>query len=116
MPKDPTRNIDRYKIRGGQLNAFEFARNQAAMAQEQRERFERQQEARRLREGEFEIPPPTEAERVTQLLAAHEQAMHQPEPPVASPPARKAARPAKKQPVKAGARQTTAGAKKASGA
>ena len=29
MPKDPTKNIDRYKIRGGDLNEFEFRQNQA---------------------------------------------------------------------------------------
>lgn len=28
MPKDATKNIDRYKIRGGQLNEFDFHRNQ----------------------------------------------------------------------------------------
>jgi hypothetical protein len=28
MPKDVTKNIDRYKIRGGTLNEFEFAENQ----------------------------------------------------------------------------------------
>ncbi|HEX7334765.1 MAG TPA: hypothetical protein VF290_24900 [Pyrinomonadaceae bacterium] len=30
MPKDPTKNVDRYKIRGGTLNEFEFDQNQAA--------------------------------------------------------------------------------------
>ena len=30
MPKDPTKNIDRYKIRGGTLNEFEFDQNQEA--------------------------------------------------------------------------------------
>ena len=28
MPKDATKNIDRYKIRGGQLNEFDFHQNQ----------------------------------------------------------------------------------------
>ena len=32
MPKDATKNIDRYKIRGGQLNEFEYAENQKALA------------------------------------------------------------------------------------
>ncbi len=40
MPKDKAENIDRYKIRGGQLNEFEFHQNQGLMAQEERERFE----------------------------------------------------------------------------
>lgn len=46
MPKDPTRNIDRYQIDGGHLNEFEFHRNQEAMAQEERERFAQQQSER----------------------------------------------------------------------
>lgn len=32
MPKDPTKNVDRYKIRGGSLNEFEFNQNQADFA------------------------------------------------------------------------------------
>lgn len=28
MPKDATKNVDRYKIRGGQLNEFDFHQNQ----------------------------------------------------------------------------------------
>ena len=34
MPKDPTKNVDRYKIRGGQLNEFEYAENQGALAEQ----------------------------------------------------------------------------------
>ena len=30
MPKDPTKNVDRYKIRGGSLNEFELDENQEA--------------------------------------------------------------------------------------
>jgi hypothetical protein len=30
MPKDPTKNVDRYKIRGGTLNEFELDQNQEA--------------------------------------------------------------------------------------
>ncbi|HEX2269691.1 MAG TPA: hypothetical protein VHH35_09155 [Pyrinomonadaceae bacterium] len=30
MPKDAKKNVDRYKIRGGDLNEFEFSKNQAA--------------------------------------------------------------------------------------
>ena len=33
MPKDATKNIDRYKIRGGQLNEFEYAQSQKAVAE-----------------------------------------------------------------------------------
>ena len=32
MPKDATKNVDRYKIRGGHLNEFEYAENQKALA------------------------------------------------------------------------------------
>jgi hypothetical protein len=34
MPKDATKNIDRYKIRGGQLNEFEYTQNQKAVAEQ----------------------------------------------------------------------------------
>lgn len=34
MPKDATKNIDRYKIRGGTLNEFEFAENQEQFAEQ----------------------------------------------------------------------------------
>ena len=34
MPKDATKNIDRYKIRGGQLNEFEYAQSQKALAEQ----------------------------------------------------------------------------------
>jgi hypothetical protein len=31
MPKDATKNVDRYKVRGGQLNEFEYSENQKAL-------------------------------------------------------------------------------------
>jgi len=34
MPKDATKNVDRYKIRGGQLNEFEYTENQRALAED----------------------------------------------------------------------------------
>ena len=34
MPKDATKNIDRYKIRGGQLNEFDFHQNQEDYAKD----------------------------------------------------------------------------------
>src|SRR5690348_6631641 len=34
MPKDVTKNIDRYKIRGGTINEFEFAENQEEFAEQ----------------------------------------------------------------------------------
>jgi hypothetical protein len=30
MPKDATKNVDRYKVRGGELNEFEFTQNRKA--------------------------------------------------------------------------------------
>ena len=30
MPKDPTKNVDRYKIRGGTINEYEYHENQGA--------------------------------------------------------------------------------------
>ena len=31
MPKDATKNVDRYKIQGGQFNEFEYSENQKAL-------------------------------------------------------------------------------------
>ena len=28
MPKDPKKNVDRFKVRGGDINEFEFHKNQ----------------------------------------------------------------------------------------
>ena len=35
MPKDATKNVDRYKVRGGQLNEFDFAKNQEEFAEKE---------------------------------------------------------------------------------
>ena len=32
MPKDPAKNVDRYKIRGGVINEYEYHENQQAVA------------------------------------------------------------------------------------
>jgi hypothetical protein len=34
MPKDPKKNIDRYKVRGGDINEFEYDQNQEAFAEQ----------------------------------------------------------------------------------
>ena len=34
MPKDPKKNVDRYQIRGGDINQFEYDQNQAAFAEQ----------------------------------------------------------------------------------
>lgn len=34
MPKDPTRNVDRYKIRGGDINEFEYDQNREQLAKQ----------------------------------------------------------------------------------
>jgi hypothetical protein len=38
MPKDPTKNVDRYKIRGGTLNEFELDENQEAYEKQKSKR------------------------------------------------------------------------------
>jgi hypothetical protein len=35
MPKDPTKNVDRYKIRGGVINEYEYHENQQALGQDE---------------------------------------------------------------------------------
>ena len=35
MPKDATKNVDRYKIKGGQLNEFDFHQNQEEFSEQQ---------------------------------------------------------------------------------
>ena len=35
MPKDPTKNVDRYKVRGGVINEYEYHENQQALAQDE---------------------------------------------------------------------------------
>jgi len=55
MPKDATKNVDRYKIRGGQLNEFDFHRNQEAFAEQENT------EASNLIPG---TPPEARAERL----------------------------------------------------
>jgi hypothetical protein len=34
MPKDPKKNVDRYKVRGGDINEFEYNENQEALAEQ----------------------------------------------------------------------------------
>jgi hypothetical protein len=36
MPKDATKNVDRYKIRGGTINEFEFTENQEQFSEPKR--------------------------------------------------------------------------------
>ena len=38
MPKDPTKNVDRYKIRGGTLNEFELDENKGAYEEQKSKR------------------------------------------------------------------------------
>ena len=35
MPKDRTKNVDRYKVRGGVINEYEYHENQQAVAQDE---------------------------------------------------------------------------------
>ena len=59
MPKDATKNIDRYKIRGGQLNEFDFHQNQEDLAEKQ------QTQASNLIPG---TPPEEKAERLKRII------------------------------------------------
>ena len=36
MPKDVTKNVDRYKVRGGELNEFDFHQNQEQFVEPRR--------------------------------------------------------------------------------
>jgi hypothetical protein len=40
MPKDRAENIDRYKIRGGQLNEYEFEQNEGELTAQEHEHSE----------------------------------------------------------------------------
>jgi len=35
MPKDPTKNVDRYKVRGGVINEYEYHENQESLAHDE---------------------------------------------------------------------------------
>jgi len=75
MPKDPAKNVDHYKIRGGQMNEFEFRKNQAAFAKQ--EEYGGQQYDQ---ESESDSPADkTEAVRVRKLLAEHGDSILQPD-------------------------------------
>ena len=68
MSKDPTKNIDRYKIRGGQMNAFEFAQHQGAVSSQ----YQEHGNWMNMPETESDLPPDkAKAERIRQLLAEH---------------------------------------------
>jgi len=76
MPKDPVRNVDRYKIRGGQLNAFEFHQNQGAVSEQQQEHGNWMGAP----EGSADLPPDkAKAERIRRLLAEHGESVPQTE-------------------------------------
>jgi hypothetical protein len=61
MPKDPVRNLDRYKIRGGHMNEFDYSRHHTEISQEHGEQHEHG--------GKVPIPSQqTRAERIKQLL------------------------------------------------
>ncbi len=89
MPKDGSRNADQFKIRGGQMNDFEFNKRQEAR-QNAHGHFAKQDEERQTREGETPAAPQTEAERIKQFMAdvrekvqrkkRKQTAAHQPQP------------------------------------
>jgi hypothetical protein len=60
MPKDPKRNIQRYQLRGGHLNEFEFQKSQSEVAEDSEFPFSEKPDE----------PNPTEAmERIAQVTA-----------------------------------------------
>src|ERR1051325_3545188 len=69
MPK--TKNLgklkDRFEVRGGVINEFDFHQGQRELAEEEPNRFEQRGEEQDAREGEGEQPPQSEAERIAQL-------------------------------------------------
>jgi len=86
MPKDTTKNIDRYKVRGGTLNEFEFAENQEEFAGQKGK-------------GDGQLIPGTPPEKKTEGLR----------PVVAKKPAKKAAqKPTKKTAAKRAATKKAA--------
>ncbi|PYS84069.1 MAG: hypothetical protein DMF67_06050, partial [Acidobacteria bacterium] len=68
MPKDRTENIDRYKVRGGHLNEYEFQKNEGAL-EESREGG-RSEVGEGLRGAAEPNAPQNVAERIRQVEAA----------------------------------------------
>lgn len=78
MPKDPARNRDRYAIRGGQLNEFDFNQQHGEISQQQNAPGQGPQGA-----DETSGLPPDQAKaaRTRALLAAHGEGVAAPEQP-----------------------------------
>jgi hypothetical protein len=83
MPKtkNQAKNKSRFEVRGGLLNEYEFALNEGAMTEEERNRFAQLEEERQLREGEEGnapapmTPQEREAARIREVMeTAHEKA------------------------------------------
>ena len=95
MPKDPTKNIFQYKIRGGHLNEFEFQQNQGDVTEQKDRPWEKQNFDPNAKTSEPAVKPePTSGKK-----AAGKQA----KPPAAS---------TKKQPAKAMKKATRKAVKK----
>ncbi|MBD0370518.1 MAG: hypothetical protein ICV60_06760 [Pyrinomonadaceae bacterium] len=84
MPKtkNQAKNKSRFEVRGGLLNEYEFALNEGAMTEEERNRLAQIEEERQLREGVAEdgadvpaSPQEREAARIKEVMeTAHEKA------------------------------------------
>jgi hypothetical protein len=84
MPKTKNqgKNKSRFEVRGGLLNEYEFALNEGAITEEERNRFAQAEEERALREGEEGAqeaapgsPQEREAARIREVMeTAHEKA------------------------------------------
>ena len=48
MPKDPTKNVDRYKVRGGVINEYEYHENQQAVARDEPEKGTKSTETKKV--------------------------------------------------------------------
>ena len=70
MPKDASKNINRYKIRGGQLNPFEYQQNQAAVSQQGSDHEGYWPANHQIEDGGLPADQ-AEAARHKQLLTAH---------------------------------------------
>ena len=83
MPKTKNqgKNKSRFEVRGGLLNEYEFALNEGAMAEEERNRLAQMEEERSLREADegepvvIMSPQEREAARLREVMeTAHEKA------------------------------------------
>jgi len=108
MPKDPKRNIPSFQLQGGQLNEFEFQKNQSEMADESALPFNsetskpNQDPAERVAETTAEAHRKVEQRRKRAVVKSKSRKKS----PAGKKSAKKAAKkPAKKKPIRAGTKK-----------